>query len=120
MGKLHLQNIKIFAYHGCMQVEEMIGSFYEVNLIVKADLSKVSNTDNIKDTVNYVELNKIIHEQMAIVSKTIEHVGNRILNEIGKVLSDVKWAEISISKINPPVEGDMEKFTVILERAYKS
>ncbi len=118
MGKLHLQNIKIFAYHGCMQVEEMIGSFYEVNLMVKADLTTVSNTDHITDTVNYVELNRIIHEQMAIISKTIEHVGNRILNEIGIVLPQVQFAEISISKINPPVYGDMEKFTVILERTY--
>ncbi|MFV0237270.1 MAG: dihydroneopterin aldolase [Flavobacteriales bacterium] len=120
MGKLYLQNIKIFAYHGCMEVEEMIGSFYEVNLMVKTDLSKVSNTDNIKDTVNYVELNRIIHEQMAVVSKTIEHVGNRILNEIGIISLGVSQAELSISKINPPVKGDMEKFTVILERVYKS
>ncbi|MFV0530874.1 MAG: dihydroneopterin aldolase [Flavobacteriales bacterium] len=119
MGKLHLQNIKIFAYHGCMPVEEVIGSFYEVNLIVKADLTKVSKTDNIKDTVNYVELNRIIHEQMAIVSKTIEHVGNRILNEI-EDSTQINFAEISISKINPPVKGDMEKFTVVLERTYKS
>ena len=118
MGKLHLNNIKIFAYHGCMKVEEMIGSYYEVNLLVKADLTKVSVTDNIMDTVNYVELNRIIHEQMAVVSKTIEHVGNRILNTIGVELTDVNFAEISISKINPPVDGDMEKFTVILERAY--
>ncbi len=119
MGKLHLQNIKIFAYHGCMEVEEMIGSFYEVNLLVKADLSKVSKTDNILDTVNYVELNKIIHEQMAIVSKTIEHVADRILNTIGDDFLDVNFAEVSISKVNPPVDGDMDKFTVILERLYK-
>lgn len=118
MGELHLQNIKIFAYHGCMQVEEMIGSFYEVNLKVKADLTKVSDTDNIADTVNYVELNRIIHEQMAIISKTIEHVGNRILNEINIALPQVQFAKIVISKINPPVYGDMEKFTVILERTY--
>ncbi len=120
MGKLHLQNIKIFAYHGCMKVEEIIGSFYEVNLMVEADLSKVAETDDIKDTVNYVKLNQVIHEQMNIVSKTIEHVANRILNEIGMALPDVNFAQISISKINPPVEGDMEKFTIVLERVYKN
>ncbi len=118
MGKIFLQNIKVFAYHGCVGAEEKIGSFYEINLKLDTDFSKVSNTDDIEDTVNYVTLNRIIREQMKIISKTLEHVSRRILDKIGTTFPEIKHAELSVSKINPPVEGEMEKFTVIVEQVY--
>lgn len=118
MNELAIEELKIFAYHGCMEVEQAIGSYYEINLNVRADLSKVSQTDNIMDTVNYVVLNSIIHEQMAIVSKTIENVCERILNTIHEQFPEIQWVRLKISKINPPVHGDMKKFSVIFERNY--
>ena len=56
MDKIFLKNIKIYAYHGCMEEEKKIGSNYLVNLIVHADLSMSCKSDELKDTVDYVAL----------------------------------------------------------------
>ena len=38
MGKIYLKNIRLYAYHGCMDEEKKIGSDYLVNMKVGADL----------------------------------------------------------------------------------
>ena len=38
MGIIKVENIRVFAYHGCLKEETKIGSEYSVDLEVKADL----------------------------------------------------------------------------------
>ena len=84
MGIIQVNNIKLYAYHGCLEEEAKIGSWYRVAVEVKADLKKSAKTDNLKDTVDYVHLNLIVKEEMAIRSKLLEEVAQRILNRFFK------------------------------------
>ena len=46
MGKIYLKNIRLYAFHGCMDEEKKIGSDYIVNVVVKTNLRrKSSKTD---------------------------------------------------------------------------
>ena len=117
MGKIRLQNVRVYAYHGCLIEEGHIGSCYRVDLVVDADLSKSAKTDDLQDTVDYVFLNKIIEEEMAIRSKLLETVANRILNRILSESAMVKKAKVTISKINPPIDGDVELVSIIMKKA---
>ena len=60
MEQIILKNIRVYAYHGCLAEEGMIGSDYRVDLKVSADLQKAMQTDALSDTVDYVHLNKIV------------------------------------------------------------
>ena len=82
MGIIKVENIKLYAFHGCLNEEALIGSDYIIDVTVTADLSKSSQTDDLNDTVDYVLLNKIVKEEMAIRSKLLEEVGQRILDRI--------------------------------------
>ncbi|WP_109302053.1 dihydroneopterin aldolase [Aquimarina sp. AU474] len=113
MGLIELKNIKIYAYHGCLVEEKKIGSDYRVDLKVKADLTKSAISDRLADTVDYVHLNHIVKEEMAIRSKLLEHAAERILIRILDELHLVKKATIKVSKINPPIGGNVEKVTII-------
>ena len=115
LGKIKVENIKVFAHHGCLKEETIIGSDYRVDVIVKANLYKASNSDNLSETVDYVHINLIVKEEMKIASRLLEHVGKRIISRIFKEISIVEKAEVSVSKINPPIGGDVEKVTVILK-----
>ena len=115
MGIIKLQNIKTFSYHGCLVEESKIGSDYIVNLEVKSDLRKSSETDELKDTVDYVHLNKIVVEEMAIRSKLLEHVASRIIQRIFIEIPSVSRIIIGVSKINPPIGGDVEAVTIEME-----
>ncbi len=117
MGKIKLQNVRVYAYHGCLIEEGHIGSDYRVDLEIKANLKHSAKTDELKGTVDYVFLNKIIEEEMAIRSKLLETVANRILNRILSESEIVKKAKVSIAKINPPIEGDVEMVSIVMEKS---
>jgi dihydroneopterin aldolase len=117
LGRVRLDNIRLYAFHGCLKEEGVIGSDYRVDLEVTADLKKASRTDRLSDTVDYVHLHAIIREEMGVRSKLLETVANRILERIFTEVPAVLTGEVSISKINPPIGGDVEQVTVILSKS---
>ncbi|MHB0753961.1 dihydroneopterin aldolase [Polaribacter sp. M15] len=116
MGIIKVNNIKLYAFHGCLEEEAKIGSWYRVDVKVKADLQKSAKTDDLKDTVDYVRLNKIVKEEMAIRSKLLEEVAQRILNRFFKEIAMIKKARVCVSKINPPIGGNVEEVVIILTK----
>ena len=112
MGKIYLKNIRLYAFHGCMDEEEKIGSDYIVNVVVKTNLDKSSKSDQLKDTVDYVALNAIVKEEMQQRAKLLEHVADRILNRIIKEHPSVQKAKVKVSKRNPPIGGNVEEVAV--------
>lgn len=116
MGKIQVNNIKLYAYHGCLEEEAKIGSWYRVDVEVEADLSKSSQTDELVDTVDYVHLNHVVKEEMAIRSKLLEEVAKRILNRFFIELDMVNKATVSVAKINPPIGGNVQEVVIILSK----
>lgn len=115
MGSIRLKRIKVYAYHGCLVEEGKIGSDYLVDLKVKAALAEASKTDALKDTVDYVHLNRIVKEEMAIRSKLLEHVGKRIIDRIFKEILLVNEVQVQVSKVNPPIGGDVAEVIVAMK-----
>lgn len=116
MGKINLNNIRVHAQHGCLKEESIIGSDYRVDLEVFSNLSEPAKSDSLSDTVDYVHLNNIVKEEMNIKSKLLEHVAQRILDRIFDELKMVDTAEVTVSKINPPIGGDVESVSVTLNQ----
>ena len=96
MGIIKVNNIKVYAYHGCLEEEAKIGSWYRVDVEVKANLKKSSRTDDLSDTVDYVHLNHIVKEEMNVRSKLLEEVAQRILNRFF-----IDFRSILAPKISP-------------------
>ena len=112
MGIIRVTNIQVYAYHGCLIEEGKIGSDYRVDVEVKANLQPSAKTDDLNDTVDYVHVNKIVKEEMAIRSKLLEHVAKRILDRIFTEIAIANQATIQVSKINPPIGGNVEMVTI--------
>ena len=112
MGRIYLKNIRLYAFHGCMYEEEKIGSDYVVNLVIDANLNLSSQSDNLKDTVDYVSLHAIVKEEMSIRSKLLEKVADRILKRIFKDHRQVILAKVKVAKINPPIGGNVDEVAV--------
>ncbi|WP_299332838.1 dihydroneopterin aldolase [uncultured Psychroserpens sp.] len=120
MGIIKVKNIRVFAYHGCLKEETKIGSDYRVDLEVKANLKTSAKTDELTDTVDYVLLNKIVKEEMQHASKLLETVAQRILDRIFKEDHLVNKATVSVSKLNPPIGGDVESVTIKMTERRKN
>ncbi len=115
MGSIKLKNIRTYSYHGCLIEEGKIGSDYSVDLEVKTDLRKSALSDDLKDTVDYVLLNRIVEEEMAIRSKLLEHVAHRIIKRIFDEVAAISRITLAVSKLNPPIGGDVEAVTIEME-----
>ncbi len=114
MGIIKVENIKVYAFHGCLAEEGRIGSEYSVDVLVRANLQKSAKTDELQDTVDYVLINTIVFEEMAKRSKLLETVAKRIVDRIFSESSLVTHTEVAVSKLNPPIGGDVEKVTILL------
>jgi dihydroneopterin aldolase len=112
---IKINKIKIYAHHGCLSEETKIGGNYEVNVVLHTDFIEAAKSDELNLTIDYVLVNEIVAEEMAIPSKLIEKVGFRIINRFKKELKNLIKTQLEIVKICPPINGDVESVSIIIE-----
>jgi len=115
MQRIEVREIRVYGYHGCLPEEERIGGNYIVDLFVDADVSASFESDRLVDTVDYVLLNRIVEEEMAIRSKLIEQVAYRILKRVKESDERISLAGVCVRKIAPPINGDVAEVAFRLE-----
>ena len=115
MGQIYLENIRTYSRHGCMKEETVIGCEYRVDLWVDADLTVASSSDDLNDTPDYVVLHQIVVEEMKVRSRLLEHVAQRIIDRIKSSVAGLEHIRVRVSKINPPIGGDVQSVSVLLE-----
>jgi 7,8-dihydroneopterin aldolase/epimerase/oxygenase len=115
MHLIQVEGIKVYAYHGCLEEEGKIGCNYIVDVIMETDFSEAAKTDDLNKTIDYVIVYDIVKAQMAIRSKLIEQVGQRIVDELKKQLKGLKSLEVKVTKLNPPMNGNVEKVSIVIK-----
>lgn len=112
MGVITVSGIKLYAFHGCMQEEAKIGSDYVVDVVLEADLSGAAQSDDLNQTIDYVVVNKIVKEEMAVRSKLLEHVAQRVIRRLLNDYPAIESLEVSVAKLNPPINGNVDRVIV--------
>lgn len=115
MGKIVVNGIRLRAYHGCLPEEGIIGGEYVVDVTIDSDFSKAAMTDELHDTVDYCVVFECVKKEMAIRSKLIEHVAQRILNALRDKYAAVKTFSVTVTKIVPPMNGAVDKVSVTID-----
>lgn len=113
--RIEVTDIRVFANHGCLAEEERIGGKYIVDLVITADFRASFESDALADTIDYVELNRIVTEEMAVRSKLIEHVAHRILRRIKTSDVRISTVGVRVRKLAPPISGQVGEVSVYLE-----
>ncbi len=116
MGQLVLQNMEFYAHHGHFKEEQVIGGRFSVDLVIETDLTRVSETDELSDGVDYSRAYEAVKAQMACPSKLLEHLAKRILDAVYGVSPAIQKVTVTVSKLNPAIGGKMDRFSVILTR----
>ncbi len=115
MGRIEVNGLRFYSHHGCMEQETKIGCNYQVDVVITADLKPSATTDDLSDTVDYCAVHKIVAHEMAIPSKLIEHVGQRIVKGLIEELKLAQEVEVKVTKFSPPIEGDCASVTVVMK-----
>lgn len=112
---IEVNGIKLYAFHGCLPEETKIGGHYKVNVSMTTDFSEAALNDDLNKTIDYVVVNQIVEKEMAIPSKLIEHVGQRIIKRIKNEVQNIHSIRVKVIKICPPINGDVENVAIIIE-----
>jgi 7,8-dihydroneopterin aldolase/epimerase/oxygenase len=102
---IEVTGIEVFAYHGCMDEEALLGGKYIVDIVLSTDFTKSAESDELIDTIDYVAVRNIVVEEMAIRSKLIEHVA----------FPTLITASVKVRKQSPPIQGLVKEVAVIIE-----
>ena len=109
--------MEFYAYHGCFEEEQLIGTRFSVSIYIKTDTTKAERSDDLDQTIDYQAVYNIVKEEMAIKSKLLEHVGRRILDRLFLDFPTATKARLRIQKLNPPVGGNVRHVSVTLKEA---
>jgi dihydroneopterin aldolase len=111
-NRININGIKIYAFHGCLEEEAKIGGNYTVDVSIETDFGTAAVTDELKDTIDYCQVYDLVVKEMKQRSKLIEHVCRRIHSTLKKDLNGIKTLTVKITKIAPPMNGDVQQVSV--------
>ena len=114
MGLITVEGIRVFAYHGHLPEEAILGGHFMVSVWVTADTAEVEKTDDLNHTVDYARIIEVVKEQMAIRSNMIEHPAKRIVDAI-LPLNKVQKVTVEMEKVLPPIDATFDKISVTVE-----
>jgi dihydroneopterin aldolase len=112
---INISGIHIYAYHGCLPEEAIIGGDYVVNIALKGNFSKAAADDKLEDTIDYVDVYKIVKKEMHIRAKLIEHAAQRIADNLKTSFASISSLSVEVIKKNPPIGGEVDEVSVVVE-----
>ena len=116
MGQIEIEGMEFYAYHGHYQVEKEVGNRFLVNLTITTNCEKAGKSDKLEDALDYQKVYLLIKNEMAVTSDLLEHVATRILDRLYHEFTEIQHTKVKISKMNPPMGGQIDKVSVTLSR----
>lgn len=117
MGKIALEGLEFFAYHGYHEEERKIGNRYEVDIWVETDFDQAAENDLLENTIDYAQLYELVKKEMQHPTHLLERLAGRIADRTFKELPVVESLEVNISKLNPPLGGLCKRAKVTLRKS---
>ncbi len=112
MGRISLEGMEFYAYHGCFAEEQIIGNLFLVDVKIETDTSGAEESDDISKTINYQEIYLIVKTEMERKSKLLEHVASRIAKSLRIHFPAILKIRVKVSKMNPPLGGKLNNVSV--------
>ena len=109
--KIKINRLKLFGYHGVYNKEKEDGQYFEINAVFEVKSPKKKN-DKIESAIDYVDLmNKLVFifnsNRYNLIESIIDDMFLSVFSN-----KEIKSGEISIKKINPPINLDFESIEI--------
>ena len=105
---VRLNNMEFYAYHGCLEREKQEGNRFRVDFAYDYDMRKATRTDELREAIDYSVIYDLIRAEMEIPANLLEHLASRILDAVIEHFPRIEYAEVMVTKYNPPIEGKIE------------
>lgn len=108
--EIKIDRLKVFARHGVLPQERVVGNDFEVTVTVIADLDPgLVGQDCLEGTVNYADIVAIVRREMATASRLIENVVWRIGTAVMHECRGAESCRVTVAKLLPPIPSAQMK-----------
>ena len=115
---IELKNLRFFAEHGMYPEEMKVGNEFEVDISIGCKSPKKTIT-SIEQTINYVEVYRIVQEEFAVRKFLLETCTMLIAERIYQQFPEVEDLAISIRKLNPPITNFSGHVGITYRKSFK-
>jgi dihydroneopterin aldolase len=105
MGKISLEGLEFYAFHGHYEEEQKLGNKYSVDLEIDANIIEAMESDKLRYTVDYTVVYQCVKEVMQVKHRLLEHIAHEIILKVSQKFSGIKRITVHVSKFNPPIGG---------------
>ncbi len=117
MITVELHNLILHGYHGVFEEEKKVMNTFEVSLSVKYD-DKKSDFNSLEDTISYVDLYEIVKQKIKVPVFLLEKLCQGIIRKIKHQYPSVREVNISIYKLQAPIENFQGKVGVTMRKKF--
>ena len=110
---ISLNGLEFNSKIGLFDFEKEKGNTFIVNISI--DVNNIIYDDTIEGTVDYSNLFSIIEREMSKEYNLIETVAHKISISIHSQIKNIKLCRLEIIKKNPPIDGNVDNSSFILE-----
>jgi len=116
MSRISLNGMRFYAFHGCFAEEQAIGTHFELDVVFDTDTSVAQVSDNIADTISYLDVYQVVKGEMSQPSHLLEHVGERVASALLTKFGGMEHVEVRVTKMNPPLGGQLRSVSVVITK----
>lgn len=107
MTKIFLKNYRISGVHGVYEHERRVAQEFVIDVVADVDTTAAEQSDNVQDTVSYLDFKKIIDETFTahsyyLIEKLAHDIAQKTLHD-----KRIKTIEITIKKPEVLPNGDV-------------
>ncbi len=110
-----LEGLKFYAHHGVLAHESQLGNNFEVDVHIEFDNCQAKTTDNLANTLDYVKVYEVIKKHFQVPCRLLEHLGNKIMEDLAGLDGSIRFIALKIKKLNPPLGGPCGSSGIVLE-----
>lgn len=120
MGKIYIKDLVVFAYHGVLKEEKVLGQKFLISIDLSLDLTRAARSKNLTDTVSYADVVSFVEteftrESFDLIETAADELARKILFNFDLV-DDVK---ILVKKPWAPIHSPMDTVAVEVSRKWE-
>lgn len=119
MGQIRIEDLEIFANHGVLSEENILGQKFIISAQMDLDIESAASDDDITNSINYADVCAFIEDfTKSNRFKLIETLADRIAIGILQKFSKANSVEVEVKKPNPPIHLHFDYVSVKVKRKW--
>lgn len=100
---------QVYAHHGVGDAEQELGGRYSFDIEIEADISRAAASDNIHDTINYVNAYEIAHDVIVNTKcRLLEALVSRVAESLMEHFPEATSVLVRLRKLRAPINGVLD------------